>query len=61
MKQVKQIKKLAKIAEKTAARTSNPNDANEHLNLASAFKAQADVLKQKLKRKRKKDKLAGAK
>ena len=55
MKQAKQFIKLAKIAKKSAATMRDINDVDEHLNLAAAFEAQADVLKkQKTKTKKKK-------
>lgn len=51
MKRIKQINKLAKVAERSAA--TDQARASEYLNLAAAFKAQADVMKKQKKKKKK--------
>jgi len=53
MKVVKEIRKQAMTAERMAAQTADPFVADQMKSLASAFRAQADVLKRKKKKRKK--------
>jgi hypothetical protein len=52
MKMVKAIRKQAMAAERAAAQTADSLVANEMKTLATAFRAQAEVLKKKKKKKK---------
>ena len=48
-----QLRKQAKLAERSAERTVDPETRRDMLSLARAYKAQAEVLKAKAKKNRK--------
>ena len=51
----KQLRKQAKLAEQSAQRTVDPETRRNMLNLAHAYKAQAEVLKAKARKSKRKD------
>jgi hypothetical protein len=54
-KMSRQLRKQAKLAERSAERTVDPETRRDMLNLAQAYKAQAEVLKAKAKKNKRKD------